>query len=316
MHFKALLSTAVLFSTYLTATLANADATSADLDALMKTAGLGTGPSELNEEALGRYLELKDELFPTPTTTTPVKRAEEYEIQKLSNAERLARGLPLKAPARRRHSKIFPRDPVASPGPRTTLTGRAALYRDDLGGAFFGYVDRTFIGSNQARYTTNAADAMILSVSFNSLQTKSSQLQVLATNAAIGAGFPFLCLTQGRDNTNTNLASGSFHYTYLSVAAVSAGPGPAGTTSNAYNSLTGASRIAQTDIWNFDRTTKVLSPTWINAGGQSVDVPFYSQSTAIYGMGDHSSFVARYPSPITGPFTLKLELIESAPSAP
>ncbi|KAF6743173.1 hypothetical protein DFP72DRAFT_859358 [Ephemerocybe angulata] len=261
MHLKALLSTAVLFSTCLTTALANADATSADLDALMKTAGLGTGPSELNEEALGRYLELKDELFPTPTTTNPVKRAEEYEIQKLSNAERLARGFPLKAPARRRHSKIFARDPVASPAPRTTLNGRAALYRDDLGGAFFGYVDRTFIGSNQARYTTNAADAMILSVSFDSLQTNHPNYKYSRLNRCR------LSLPMPHSRPSVTgigiVITKSNSYTYLSVAAVSAGPGPAGTTSNAYNSLTGASRIAQTDInrWTFLSTPKVPQST-------------------------------------------------------
>ncbi|KAF5336361.1 hypothetical protein D9611_006593 [Ephemerocybe angulata] len=303
MHLKSILSAAVLFSSFFTAFAV--DTTPVDLHELMAVAGVTGGESEYDEAAYNRYLNAKNELLPTPT------RRDEGAgyVESLSNAQRLAKGLPLKAPARRQPSRIWNRDAAASPLPRETVTGRAALYNQNGERVF--YVDRNLNTAGFTSLTTDVDNALTLSVSFDTLQPVFTKIQVTMLNLAT-SGFPLLSLIQGRDDTNTDMTAGSFHYTYLGGAAEpGSGPGSTGssTIGNTYTDRTGLPRVAQTDIWTYDPATTVLAPTWINSNNDNVEIPFYSQSNAIYGLKDSDAFHTRYPAPVTGPFTLKLEPI-------
>ncbi|TEB22129.1 hypothetical protein FA13DRAFT_1741195 [Coprinellus micaceus] len=308
MRFATLFSIATLFASFHT-TFADTPT----IEELIEISGVATGPSEFNEEGYRNLAALKAAAH-IPTPTTPETRSEAGVMGRMTNAERLANGLPLKSPARRRR----PRTPLnrlearvqASPGPSQTNSGRLALR--DASGQRVGYVMNTLLNNAQLGTTTDVSKALRVSVTFDSLLSNPSQLQVTLLNSNV-VGYPLLALIQGRDNTNQDLSAGSFHYVY-SGGAAEPGSGPGSTGIAGQNTYTAVSRIAQTDVWTFDRSTFGLTPAWINSNGDAKTFSLYTQSTAIYGLVDPAAFSGRYPSPLSGPYTYYIELdVASAP---
>ena len=96
MRFTTLFSIATLFASF--------HPTFADtptIEQLIEISGVATGPSEFNEEGY-RTLAALREAAQIPTPTTPEARSDDGILGRMTNAERLANGFPLKSPARRR----------------------------------------------------------------------------------------------------------------------------------------------------------------------------------------------------------------------
>ncbi|PPR07740.1 hypothetical protein CVT24_003738 [Panaeolus cyanescens] len=230
-----------------------------------------------------------------PTRTVPFARKK----LKLTNAERLARGMPLNAPKphrtvqKRQEPSSFPAaagvgsitgedsTPVGYMG-ATTVDGAIYGTSDQLVNSAIMYVERTGSGNTETR------------------------TRITIPDSDVGASFPILGLVQGRDNIDTNVGTGSYHYLYLSGVAQ---PGTtAGSVSsvvdNTYSDVSGNTRAVQTDVWTVDFTTGVISAVWINDDGTAVPLQFFVQNGAIYATADIAAFVAEYAS--VTPITLRL----------
>jgi hypothetical protein len=107
-----------------------------------------------------------------------------------------------------------------------------------------------------------------------------------------------LGMVQGRDNQDSNLAAGSFHYTYLaSTNETPPGSVPAD-VGNSYSTATGLARTSESAVWTYNSATGILSPHWVNTDGSLPAIEYFTQSTAIYMGGDAAAFNSRFPAPI------------------
>jgi len=126
------------------------------------------------------------------------------------------------------------------------------------------------------------------------------QLNLCAENPS--SGFPLVGLVQGRDDPDTNLAAGSFRYTYLAGTAPTPPGSPALLVPNSYIGPPGLlPRSAESAIWSFDPVTKVLLPRWINTDKNSLAIEVFVQNagpfirnTGIYVGGDGQAFANQY----------------------
>ncbi|KAK5651911.1 hypothetical protein OQA88_11570 [Cercophora sp. LCS_1] len=109
----------------------------------------------------------------------------------------------------------------------------------------------------------------------------------------------------GRDNTNSIIAPGSFHYLYLGTPMP--GSTPPGSTPqmvpNYYTTASGASKEAESAVWAIDLATGSVWLEWINPDGATVLPELFTQSAHLYGGGSAAAFNARFPSTVT-PLTL------------
>ncbi|KAF7333053.1 hypothetical protein MVEN_02411900 [Mycena venus] len=209
----------------------------------------------------------------------------------LTNSERLARGLPLKPPARRTKAA---RDGAASPVPSYTAKGHL-LVRDAGDNSVIGYASKTV--STATLITPDLVNALTVSITLPVGATSGSQLnlaQVDSPNAFTSFG-----LVQGRDSTTTDISTGSFNYLYISSTNdTAAGSSPQQPGNMPSNSL-GTTRSSESAVWTIDMVSGTVFPTWINSGGVAATTQLFTQSNALYAGGDADAFGARYPSPVT-----------------
>ncbi|KAG8912848.1 hypothetical protein FRC01_004863, partial [Tulasnella sp. 417] len=134
---------------------------------------------------------------------TPTRSLPAADPEKLTNAERFIRGLPPKKPKHLRGSSLRRAQPSAVP--LTTYTGYIRVDREDSG-SNLGYLSRSMFSDAQARYQS-IDQAALVTFKFDDAQTSGSPSEFTWDASA---AFPNPGLVQGRDNTNSDLSSGSF----------------------------------------------------------------------------------------------------------
>ncbi|KAH6888960.1 hypothetical protein BKA70DRAFT_1140452 [Coprinopsis sp. MPI-PUGE-AT-0042] len=209
--------------------------------------------------------------------------------RKMTNAERLTKGLPLNPPVRKQTREIDPRR-QASPGPPVTANGPFVL--TDENGDKLGFFTSTLDESGALIISPSIDDAIALSATYDSLVTNPSQLR-----NPTDPKFPLLGLLQGRDNQGLDIGPGSYNYLYLmTVDATGTPKGSSGALiPNAYTELTGIDLLVQTDIWTLETATGRLVPQWVNSDGSMITGQLYMQNGGVYVLGDPIAFQAEYP---------------------
>lgn len=305
--------TTLLSAATFLASVCTAFADAPTISELIELSGVATGPSEYNEEGY-RQLAALIQAANIPTPTAPEVRSEDIILERMTNGERLAKGLPLKAPIRRRSrsslNRLNPRvipQAIASPAPRQTVTGFLGF--KDAAGQKVGYVRNTMVNNAQAAFTISQSQAVKVSITFDSSESLPLRLRVSLLNPPPVAGFSLLALIQGRDNLDQDLSPGTFEYVYLGGGVLpGSGPGSTGVSGqNTYTAATGVGRISQTDVWTFDQDSSRVFPSWVNTDGSVQTFAFYTQGNAVYGLMNAVAFAAKYPSPIKGPYFLYIE---------
>lgn len=217
---------------------------------------------------------------------------------KLSNAQRLARGLPLKAPVRKAKTVIIRQMPSA--GPPVTKMGMMQVTNVDTGESV-GYISATFLSTGHLGFTTDVAKALEISFVIDSFATTATGLRIIMDDSDQSIDFPILGLIQGRDNSDDDIGSSSFNYLYLGGVALpgTASGSIASLMDNTYTNATAISRASETDVWSIDLNTGLITPQWVNEDGTSVTTTeLFSQGTALYAGGNSSAFNEVYSSPI------------------
>jgi len=216
-----------------------------------------------------------------------------------SNADLLRRGFAIKNPIMRRgpppNNKPSSAPPKPSPGPSPDNIRHRGIIavKKQSDKSILGYVSSTSLTTGQYRYK-DISSALVVDFDLPK-NGPNDKLNLFAENA--GSGFPLVGLVQGRDDgADTNLAAGSFKYTYL-AGTVSTPPGsPALVIPNSYIDTPG--RAAESAIWSFDPVTKILLPLWVNTDKQCPAVQVFVQSTGVYVGGDANAFFKKYPAPV------------------
>ncbi|EDR05592.1 uncharacterized protein LACBIDRAFT_302918 [Laccaria bicolor S238N-H82] len=238
---------------------------------------------------------------------------------KLSNAQRLARGLPLKAPVRKAKTVIIRQMPSA--GPPVTKMGMMQVTNVDTGESV-GYISATFLSTGHLGFTTDVAKALEISFVIDSFATTATGLRIIMDDSDQSIDFPILGLIQGRDNSDDDIGSSSFNYLYLGGVALpgTASGSIASLMDNTYTNATAISRASETDVvrtnwsrvlnallrnflplyqWSIDLNTGLITSQWVNEDGTSVTTTeLFSQGTALYAGGNSSAFNEVYSSPI------------------
>lgn len=168
--------------------------------------------------------------------------------------------------------------------------------------ASLGYVSKNLNAGGFGQFGSSA-DALVVSFTVDSALSSISGLNLRSDNGA--SAFPFFGLIQGRDNTNTVLQSGSFHYAYLGFTNET----PAGSAAQLVGtSYTGIARSSESAVWSLDMTSFDLFPVWTNPDLSTIPPDLFIQSSLLYSGGDAGAFEARYPAPLTA-YTLSLNIL-------
>ncbi|KAF7331119.1 hypothetical protein MVEN_02452200 [Mycena venus] len=221
----------------------------------------------------------------------------------LTNGQRLARGLPLKAPARRTKAA---RDGAASPVPSYTAKGHL-LVRNAEDNSVLGYASKrptpvTFI-------TKDLDNALTLSVTLPVGATGGSQLnlaQVDSPNAFTSFG-----LVQSVDSSNTDIPAGSFKRCLSALAATSTSPARMTPPlvrlpqqpGNLPSDRLGKTVSSESAVWTIDIVSGMAVPIWIGSDGVAATTQLFLQFDVLYAAGDVGTFRARFGDSVI-PITL------------
>ncbi|KIO29643.1 hypothetical protein M407DRAFT_164484 [Tulasnella calospora MUT 4182] len=223
---------------------------------------------------------------------TPTRSLPEHGAEKLTNAERLVRGLPPKKPKLLQGSSLRRSQPSAVP--LTTYRGYLRIDREDNGDNV-GYLSKNSLSTGQTGYDS-FANAAPVTFKFDNAQTLGSASEFTIESASFVP--ETLGLVQGRDDTDSDISTGSFHYLYIAgVQPTSPGATPQ-TVDNSYTRATGKARTAESEVWTFNRNTNALTLQWVNTDGSKPTTLLFTQSTALYAGANPDAFHSRYPAPI------------------
>jgi hypothetical protein len=177
-------------------------------------------------------------------------------------------------------------------------------------GATLGFLSTNTFGGGSAQYTfdANVANALMVNFTLDGV-TSAGGIDLLTENSSTPA-FAYLGLVQGRDDTNSTLQAGSFHYAYVANTNATPANSTPQTVGNAYTQGTGLSRTSESAVWNVDVITGALAPVWTNPDGSTPLLALFLQSNALYVGGDQGQFLARFPAAVT-PFTLSLNIVST-----
>ncbi|KZP09958.1 hypothetical protein FIBSPDRAFT_938256 [Athelia psychrophila] len=215
----------------------------------------------------------------------------------MTNAQRMARGLPPKAPVRRHDKPHHPRP--------SSLPQYAAFFARESHTSAMGYILVTkstdasapsgYLTNSQNRfgeyqsYSTNVTQA--LKVSFSYDHTAPSKIEITAVNGPTSqaTSAPFFGGIQGFSST-PDLAVGSSNYFYLgSVAHTAAGAIPAGGI-NSFKKATNIAEDIESSIWSLDPPSGALTCQWINTDGSTPPCIFVYTQNQYAVIGDLTAF--------------------------
>ncbi|KAI0737167.1 hypothetical protein C8Q80DRAFT_1276637 [Daedaleopsis nitida] len=212
----------------------------------------------------------------------------------LTNAQRLARGLPPNRP--RFHNKhrraIQPRQSGGCP----MRTGTIAVA---IAGTNAGYVRHDANSFGEFGLTTDPAQA--LSVNFC---PSASFIELTTLNGLLT--FDHLGGVQGFASTSPDLGTGPFAANYVYIAGTTEAPrGPPISGPNAFSAATGIPEDYETTIWQLAAGDQLV-PSWVNSDGSTpaVQLIYVDGSQAFALTGDLPTFIADYgpAEPVTFTF--------------
>ncbi|KAJ7739688.1 hypothetical protein DFH07DRAFT_840073 [Mycena maculata] len=199
----------------------------------------------------------------------------------LTNAQRLARHLPLKPPTRRASARRAFASPTVAASPANR--GYVQVLSVDANGrptGVLGYVSKTTSAHTQYVIGTSLADALLVEISGD------HNLRTLNSDTPSPA---FLGLVQGRDDTSSSLE----HYLYLASTERT----PPNATPQSIGTSFGT-QPAESAVWTMDPATYALTVQWTNPGGALAPTNSFVQGGAIYFSDDPAAFNHRYAASV------------------
>jgi len=237
----------------------------------------------------------------------------------LSNAHRLALGLPLNPPKRRK----FPgarRDGASATTSATSSTSVTATttstsvatptptFANLVGHILVLNANTSLVLGYLAEGTTFnhfgvSVIGSALTVSFNvdPTATVSNTIDITAS-ASYAATWPLMGGIVGVVSTDDSLSTGSSNYAYVQGTVETPAGSPPAAVSNSYP----VSEHAESAIWSYNSVTLAITPQWVNTDSSlpPTSLVYVSSSNAIILTGDVASFETPFSSssPVTFTF--------------
>ncbi|KAJ7454673.1 hypothetical protein FB451DRAFT_1373346 [Mycena latifolia] len=209
-----------------------------------------------------------------------------------TNAERLARGLPLLKPHRR--DMVHPARAQSSPVAPTTVKCNIQVQTSD--GANRGYLStETTYSSFYGKFQANqGAGALEISLSFSS----ASSSQLALTLGGIVGYF----------NSDDNIYATSYNYMWLGGTTESSpGSPPVYGDGNSFSADPdyGPPKKMESAIWSYDPGTKLLAPQWINTDSSAPPtvLAFAEGDENFVLIGSVSAYNSRFSAALPATFT-------------
>ncbi|PPQ71250.1 hypothetical protein CVT26_010992 [Gymnopilus dilepis] len=177
----------------------------------------------------------------------------------LTNAHRLAAGLPLKAPHRRASRTNAARRTTPSNTPSSNNAQGYIQARDITTGDPKGYLSAVYNEFGQATLTTDFSEALVVSIDL----TVSGPISIQTVNGPY-ASYPFLGAVNGFASTSSIFGTSSYNYAYIGATIETDIGAPAVAAANAFSTIVGQAVDVASGIWYFDSITKYISVQWIN----------------------------------------------------
>ncbi|THG95569.1 hypothetical protein EW026_g6111 [Hermanssonia centrifuga] len=174
----------------------------------------------------------------------------------MSNAQRLARGLPPNKPRLRRTVPSSSPTPACSP-----TTGALRALSTDADMPLDGYVNATPNPYGEFGYTTDQVAAMIVTVSPCG---DGSPINVVSSNSV--KSMPYLGGIEGFADDSPDLEPREFNYMVLGGVTQTSPHATPQNGANSYTAATGNSKYIESAIWTID-DAGVLSAQWVNTNG-------------------------------------------------
>ncbi|KAJ7616542.1 hypothetical protein FB45DRAFT_1034861 [Roridomyces roridus] len=184
----------------------------------------------------------------------------------LTNAQRLARGLPLLKP--RRHSN-FPRQSTPSSVAPVPVTCNIHVQPLDPNIQIGGFLTSD-LGSWGQFYGLQDSQSGSMTVTFSYTPGSTTLFPILASTPS-WANYQYMAAIIGDGSNGNDFASDYPNYAYLGKSnQVPEGP-PSTTAGNSYADSIGMPGVGvETALWSYDPHTGALTATWINSNGDRV----------------------------------------------
>jgi hypothetical protein len=178
----------------------------------------------------------------------------------LTNAKRMALGMPPLPPVRRGHGRRHG-DPAPSP---VALRGRIAV-NDAKTGASHGFIGEE-LDSTHHFGVADDANALLFRFSVPAGSQTSGQLDI-TSDATYSGSWPYMGGILNSDDQN--LKPGSANFAYIQ-GTTRTDPDATQSVSNSWSN----SKKAESAIWSYNPNTKEITAEWVNSDSDSEDVRF------------------------------------------
>ncbi|KAJ7043162.1 hypothetical protein C8F04DRAFT_31576 [Mycena alexandri] len=198
----------------------------------------------------------------------------------LTNAQRLARGLPLKPPSRRSSA----RRAMSSASASSASRGYIQVWSVDDNGSptgVLGYVSKTTKAHMQYRVDSSLDHALLVS--------SGGEHNLVTLNSDITSP-TFLGLVQDPESTSSGLAKRSSNSLYLASTEQTSPNATPQNVGSSVNTRPGRSLPAESAVWTVDPNTNKLSAQWINPDASAAPTIAFIHDTNVLFTGDLDAY--------------------------
>ncbi|KAG6830035.1 hypothetical protein H0H92_002453 [Tricholoma furcatifolium] len=263
---------------------------------------------------------------PTPTSKSinpPVSAVNpryhpisQVDARELTNAKRLALGLPLKPPVRRNNNQGGRSQPSGLPGysnngspnPGSSNNNVARGYVEcmDQNGNSLGYLGKDQNSAGQYGVQTDNNDEsgrLLVSIDLNDASSGACDVQTLN---GPDSNLPFFGGMKGYQSSSSDLSPGSSNHFFIGGTTQTSSKATPCDGTSTFEKIYSIDTQIESAIWNYDATSNFLSPQWINSDSSNPTTYIGLYQNALVCTGDQNAFSNAYGSTTWVIFGLKL----------
>lgn len=234
-----------------------------------------------------------------PTSARVHTSRDNIALERVTNAKRLAQGLPPLPPraVRRgtptveaRHNRPKP-SPSSAPG--HTVSGYIVA-TDSRTGKFIGYVGKQYQIFGEYGAVIKHGDALKVAVKGVKWWGETGPVEIHQTNGdkvftAVGA-------ISGFASDSEDLLPGSSSYLYIGGTSSTAPLAPPTKADNAFTDDTSLEEAVESAIWHYNAVTRKVTAEWINTDGTpaKTQLAYYPDDNVFIAVGDLAAFKAEF----------------------
>ncbi|KAI0919626.1 hypothetical protein AcV5_001640 [Taiwanofungus camphoratus] len=209
----------------------------------------------------------------------------------MTNAQRMARGLPLNRPRFKNAARNIAPRASNTPNPCSTRTGTIGVSGGGIDPA--SVVSRTPNEFGEYGITSDAGDA--LQVQYTDCGT-GVPVDLVSLNGI--ADFTLVGGIVGYASTFSDIGPGSYNYVYIGGTAQTPPNSPPMNRDNSFSFSTGVDEQVESAIWHIDRASDTVSAQWINADSSqpTTYLAYSAQDNYLFLTGDVTTFEGEFGS--------------------